>query len=128
MHVTTYQSITKQEHSALVSSPTFMQTRWESPNTYRKVIRAQTWLWEESGGLGMCLENYSSVHGILQARILEWVAISSSRGSFQPRDRSMSSASPALEGGFLATELPGKPLTENQHNPIEAGLLMALQK
>ena len=29
----------------------------------------------------------SSVHGILQARILEWVAISSSRGSFQPRDR-----------------------------------------
>ena len=29
----------------------------------------------------------SSVHGILQARILEWVAISFSRGSSQPRDR-----------------------------------------
>ena len=29
----------------------------------------------------------SSDHGILQARILEWVAISSSRGSFQPRDQ-----------------------------------------
>ena len=29
----------------------------------------------------------SSVHGLLQARILEWVAISSSRGSSQPRDR-----------------------------------------
>ena len=28
----------------------------------------------------------SSVLGILQARILEWVAISSSRGSSQPRD------------------------------------------
>ena len=28
----------------------------------------------------------SSVHGILQARILEWVAISFSRGSFWPRD------------------------------------------
>ena len=28
----------------------------------------------------------SSVHGILQARILEWIAISSSRGSSQPRD------------------------------------------
>ena len=27
----------------------------------------------------------SSVHGICQARILEWVAISFSRGSFQPR-------------------------------------------
>ena len=29
----------------------------------------------------------SSVHGILQARILEWVAIPFSRGSSQPRDR-----------------------------------------
>ena len=28
----------------------------------------------------------SSVHGILQARILEWVAILFSRGSSQPRD------------------------------------------
>ena len=27
------------------------------------------------------------VHGILQARILEWVAIYFSRGSFQPRDQ-----------------------------------------
>ena len=29
----------------------------------------------------------SSIHGILQARTLEWVAISFSRGSSQPRDR-----------------------------------------
>ena len=29
----------------------------------------------------------SSVHGILQARILEWVAMSTSRGSSWPRDR-----------------------------------------
>ena len=29
----------------------------------------------------------SSVHGILQARVLEWVAISFSRGSSQPRDQ-----------------------------------------
>ena len=29
----------------------------------------------------------SSVHGILQARMREWVAISFSRGSSQPRDR-----------------------------------------
>ena len=28
-----------------------------------------------------------SIHGILQARILEWIAISFSRGSSQPRDR-----------------------------------------
>ena len=30
----------------------------------------------------------SSVHGILQARILEWVASSFSRGSSPPRDQS----------------------------------------
>ena len=29
----------------------------------------------------------SSIHGILQARILEWVAISFSRGSSRPRDQ-----------------------------------------
>ena len=29
----------------------------------------------------------SCVHGILQARILEWVAIPFSRGSSQPRDQ-----------------------------------------
>ena len=33
-----------------------------------------------------CSPPGSSVHGILQARVLEWVAISFSRGSFQPRD------------------------------------------
>ena len=34
-----------------------------------------------------CSPPGSSVHGTLQARILEWVAISSSRGFSQPRDR-----------------------------------------
>ena len=34
-----------------------------------------------------CSPPGSSVHGILQARILRWVAISFSRGSSQPRDR-----------------------------------------
>ena len=33
-----------------------------------------------------CSPPGSSVHGILQARILEWVAMPSSRGSSQPRD------------------------------------------
>ena len=42
----------------------------------------------------------SSVHGIFQARILEWVAISSSRGSSRARDQSpvsWSPVSPALQ-------------------------------
>ena len=34
-----------------------------------------------------CSQPGSSVQGILQARILEWVAISFSRGSSRPRDR-----------------------------------------
>ena len=33
-----------------------------------------------------CSPPGSSVHGIVQARILEWVAVSFSRGSSQPRD------------------------------------------
>ena len=34
-----------------------------------------------------CSPPVSSVHGISQARILEWVAISFSKGSFQLRDQ-----------------------------------------
>ena len=37
----------------------------------------------------------SSVHGILQARILEWVAMPFARGSFRPRDQTRSPASQA---------------------------------
>ena len=33
-----------------------------------------------------CSPPGSSVHGDLQARILEWIAMPSSRGSSQPRD------------------------------------------
>ena len=33
----------------------------------------------------------SSVHGILQAKILEWVAMPSSRGFFWPRDQTYNS-------------------------------------
>ena len=39
-----------------------------------------------------------TVHGILQARILEWVAFSFSRGSSQPRDRTHVSS---IAGGFF---------------------------
>ena len=45
-----------------------------------------------------CSPPVSSVHGILQARILEWVAIPFSRGSSQPRDRTQVSR---IAGGFF---------------------------
>ena len=43
--------------------------------------------------------------GILQARILKWIAMSSSRGSSQPRDRTQVAA---LEVDSLPSEPPGK--------------------
>ena len=49
----------------------------------------------------------SSVHGIFQTRILEWVAIASSRGSSRPGIRSASLASPVLAGWFFTTAPPG---------------------
>ena len=52
-----------------------------------------------------CSLSGSSLHGILQARILEWDAIFFFRGSSLPRSRS---ASPALAGGFFTTEPPGR--------------------
>ena len=43
----------------------------------------------------------SSVHRIFQAKILEWVVISYSRTSSQPRDGNVSLGSPALAGTFF---------------------------
>ena len=52
----------------------------------------------------------SSVHGICQARILEWVAISFSGGNLlDPGIEPISPASPALAGRFYTTGPPGKP-------------------
>ena len=52
----------------------------------------------------------SSVYGILQARILEWVTISSCRGSSRPRDRTHVSCGSCVTGGLFTLEPPGKPL------------------
>ena len=56
-----------------------------------------------------CSPPGSSVHGILKARILEWVAISFSRGSSDP---GIEPRSPALQANSLPTELWGKPWCE----------------
>ena len=56
-----------------------------------------------------CSPSGSSVHGVLQARILEWVAMPSSRGSTQPRDQIHVSWSPALQVDSLPLAPPGKP-------------------
>ena len=57
-----------------------------------------------------CSPPGSSVHGILQARILEWVVIPSSGDFPDPGIKLVSPTSPALQEDSLPTESPGKPL------------------
>ena len=75
-----------------------------------------------------CRAPGSSVHGILQTRILEGVAMPSSRGSSQPRDQTSVSS---IAGGFFiywATgEPPGKtfnPIPWQRANSLEKTLIL----
>ena len=52
-----------------------------------------------------CSLSGSSIHGIFQARMLEWIAISFSRGSSQPKNRT---GSPTLQADALPSEPPEK--------------------
>ena len=56
--------------------------------------------------LTLCDPKDYTVHGIPQARILEWVAFPFSRGSSQPRDQLRS---PTLQADSLPAEPQGKP-------------------
>ena len=58
-----------------------------------------------------CSPPGSSIHGILQARILEWVAISFSRGSSRPRDGTHVSC---IGRWILDAEPPAKPLVARE--------------
>ena len=57
-----------------------------------------------------CNVQDSSVHGIFQARVLEWVAISFSRGSSRPRDRTWVSRIAGRCFTIWATRPPGNGL------------------
>ena len=61
-----------------------------------------------------CMLPGSSVHGISQARTLKWVAISCSRGSSQPRDRTQVSC---IAGGFFASWATRKPKNTGVGSP-----------
>ena len=56
-----------------------------------------------------CSPPGSSVHGIFPARILEWVAISSSRDLPDPVTKLVSPVSPASADRFFTTEPPVNP-------------------
>ena len=64
-----------------------------------KLLQSCLTLWDPTD----CSPPDSSVHGILPARILECVAILSSRGLPDPGIKPMSLKSPAFAGGFLTT-------------------------
>ena len=49
----------------------------------------------------LCDPKDYTVHGILQGRILEWLAFPFSRGSFQPRDQTQVLR---IAGGFFTRE------------------------
>ena len=57
-----------------------------------------------------CSPPGSFVHGILQARILDWVAISCSRGSPSPRDQTHKPNASCIAGRFFTAELQGSPV------------------
>ena len=61
-----------------------------------------------------CSPPASSAHGILQARILQWVTMPSSRGSSRPRDWTHVSCISCIAGGFFTIELPGKPTGQHK--------------
>ena len=54
----------------------------------------------------LCDPMYYTVHGILQAKILEWVAFPFSGGSFQPGTELRS---PTLQADSLPADPQGKP-------------------
>ena len=84
------------------------------------LIRQQIWKtqqWPSSEGAQPCPTlcdpmdyslSGSSVHGIFQARVLEWIAISFSRGSFQPRNRTWVSLIAGRRFTIWATMLKNK--------------------
>ena len=73
--------VEEEHHQALVSQ--FSSAQFSSFTTVKAKSLSRVRL---SATLWTVAQPGSSVHGILQARILEWVAISFSRGSLQPRD------------------------------------------
>ena len=59
---------------------------------------SHVWLFRNSMD---CSPPGSSVHGIFQARVLEWVAIPSSRGFSRLRDGTRASYVSCIAGGFF---------------------------
>ena len=66
-----------------------------------------------------CSLPVSSLHGVPQARILEWLAVSYSKGCSGLSTESASLKSPAFSGGFFTMAPPGKPICKYTYMNIE---------
>ena len=66
----------------------------------------KVWKWKSLSPVWLFATPWTVVHGILQARILEWVAFHFSRGSSQPRDGTQVSC---IAGEFFTSWAQGKP-------------------
>ena len=80
-----------------------LKNSWEKKRKKEsEVVQSCPTLWNHVDSL----KPGSSIHEIFQARVLEWVAISFSRGSSRP---GIEPSSPALQADALPSEPPGKP-------------------
>ena len=98
-----------------VSNPGLLHCRWslalQADSYWLSHQESPVWLLQSCSGKGSivsdslrpmdCSPPGSSVHGILQARTLQWVAIPSFRGSSQPRDQTQVSC---LAGRFCGSD------------------------
>ena len=71
-----------------------------------------------------CSSPGSSVHGILQVSIVQWVSSPLSRGSSQPR---IEPRSPELHAGYLQSKSPGKPMYIYIHTHFPPSLTTDIQ-
>ena len=78
-------------------------------HAFTRTHNVHTWNWKLLSWVQLFVTPWTKkIDGLLQARVLEWVAVSFSRGSSQLRDRAQVSC---IAGDFLPAELPGKPRT-----------------
>ena len=106
------------------------QTYWlKATPTYLSVCRPEAWIQRAASFWRLhcvlvaqlcltlcdpmdCSPPHFSVQGILQARILEWIAMPFSKGSSLPRDQTNVSCTACMAGGFSTTEPLGRPIQE----------------
>ena len=92
----------RREIFRIFRAPTLTSTGCFIRYVRAKLLQSFLTLWDPMD----CSPPGSSVHNILQTRILEWVAMPLSRVSFQPRGRTRVSC---IAGEFFTAEPLGKP-------------------